>query len=140
MGEAMDWNAKAKQDVWVNVGIQRTPKTQVADIIRAVGLRSGFSYKMMLSHTRHQPLIDARHAAVAAVAIAFPWMSTPQIAKAFNRDHSSVIYILQKMGVRSHLSGSYAKRRDARWQKTLVVEQVVGSEVATEGGPALENS
>lgn len=76
-----------------------SPRGKIKDIIAGVATRHNISYADMMGPYRFAHFVVARHAAMAELKRAFPLMSTPHIGKIFKRDHSTVLYVLQKMGV-----------------------------------------
>jgi len=76
-----------------------TPKQQVKQVIEAVCARHEIPYHEVMGRKRFAEIVAARHEAIVAVAEAFPWMSLPKLGRIFGRDHTSIMYALQKFGV-----------------------------------------
>ena len=69
-------------------------------IIREVAEKHGFTYSDIVGPRRMRALIKARQEAYCRVYAECPWMSLPQIGRAFGgRDHSTVIHGLRASGV-----------------------------------------
>lgn len=80
---------------------KRTPRQEVYDIIREIAETAGTGVTVdeVLGKSRQWHIVAVRHTATVAVAQRFPWMSYPQLARILgNRDHSSVMFVLKKMG------------------------------------------
>lgn len=58
--------------------------------------RHGVRYQDIVGASRTRSIVIVRHAAMRAVADARPDMSLPQIGRAFNRDHTTIIHALRK--------------------------------------------
>jgi chromosomal replication initiation ATPase DnaA len=58
-----------------------------------------FSMSEILGHRRVRALVHVRHKCIAAVAANCSHLSYTQIGRFFNRDHSSIMWAAQKMGV-----------------------------------------
>lgn len=85
----------------------RTVRAQVDDIIHGVINSSGsaVTYSDVMGHSRYAEVVAVRHQAIAEVYLTFPWMSYPQLGRLFNRDHSSIMHCLTKLGVRKSRYG-----------------------------------
>lgn len=68
------------------------------DIIDITAHRHGLTTGDILGHRRCKAVVRVRHAAMAAVYLARPDMSLPQIGRAFKRDHTSILHALRKTG------------------------------------------
>lgn len=71
----------------------------VKAIIAEVALAHGVTVDDIKGKGRSVPLVKIRHAAIIEVAQRRPELSLPQIGKHFNRDHTTVCYVLQKHGI-----------------------------------------
>ena len=67
-------------------------------VVEAICRKYDITFGEMVGPRRSHHLVKARHEAMAAVWEARPDMSTIQIGKLFNRDHSSILYALGKLG------------------------------------------
>jgi len=74
------------------------PRTDAQQIIADVAHKHGLTYADLLSKSRSRRLIPARFDAIAAVKIAKPHLSLPQIGKLFNRDFSTIAHALRQRG------------------------------------------
>lgn len=79
----------------------------VSEIIHAV-LRNfpGITVAELLGDRRGRDLTEARRAAIVAVAMSRKDMSLPQIGRAFNRDHTTVLHHLRVAGVAQSRGGA----------------------------------
>ncbi|QNH32375.1 helix-turn-helix domain-containing protein [Aminobacter sp. MDW-2] len=71
---------------------------RIAEIIEAVAAEHGVSSSAILAYTRAKKVFDARVDAVLRVKQELPRVSLPLMGRAFNRDHSTVLYILRRYG------------------------------------------
>lgn len=64
------------------------------------------------SNCRSQPLVKARDKAIADVYVLCPHLSLPQIGRMFGgRDHTTILYVVQKLGVhRGGLTSKYQRK------------------------------
>jgi len=81
---------------------RKTPKWAV-EIILEVALVRGVSPFDMMSGLRAYPVVDARHEAIYRVKAFKPMLSSPQIAKWFALDHTSILHSLASY---SHQTGA----------------------------------
>lgn len=72
-------------------------KTHVRSLIEMVGTFHGVSFEDIVGVRRDRITVAARYDAIAAVRKARPDLSTPQIGKHFNRDHTSVLHALGRL-------------------------------------------
>ena len=72
----------------------------VRGIIAEVALAHRVTVEDILGQGRSAPLVKARHEAMVEVAIRRPAFSLPQIGRLFSRDHTSVLHVLRKYGIR----------------------------------------
>jgi hypothetical protein len=73
----------------------------VQGIIAEVALAHGVSVADILGPRRFDQVVKARHQAIIEVAIRKPALSLTQIGKCFSRDHTTVLHVLHKHGIRS---------------------------------------
>lgn len=74
-------------------------KQPVVEIIRVVAVKHGISVQDIKSESRSRHMVEARHEAMALVYKLRPDLSLPAIGRIFNRDHTSVLNAVRKMGV-----------------------------------------
>jgi chromosomal replication initiation ATPase DnaA len=72
----------------------------VRGIIAEVALAHRVTVEDILGSSRSAPLVKARHEAIIEVAIRRPAFSLPQIGRCFSRDHTTILHVLRKYGVR----------------------------------------
>jgi chromosomal replication initiation ATPase DnaA len=72
----------------------------VRGIIAEVALAHRVTVEDILGSSRAAPLVKARHEAMIEVAIRRPAFSLPQIGRCFSRDHTTVLHVLRKYGIR----------------------------------------
>lgn len=127
-----------------------TVRAQVEAIIRGIAADAGTGVTVadVMGKSRFREVVAVRHQAMVEVAAAFPWMSYPQMGRAFgNRDHSTVMHALTKLGVRK-------PRQSRGWNNTCA--RLYGGHIdflfvrigaalsvpptTTEGGSTHENS
>ncbi|PRD42097.1 hypothetical protein C5748_18250 [Phyllobacterium phragmitis] len=77
-----------------------TPLDTIPAIIARVAHQHGFTYDDIIGLSRSRKLINVRFEAIAAVRAARPNMTLPEIGKRFNRDHTTILHALKKMGVK----------------------------------------
>lgn len=85
----------------VDEGIPIEPKTPAIDIIKDVASKYGLSVDIIRGRSRSGPVVAVRHEAMARVHVARPDLSLPALGRIFNRDHTSLLFALRKMGVRA---------------------------------------
>lgn len=71
---------------------------QAAAIIKAVATEHGLNSSDILGYNREHAVFNARVEAVLRVKLEVPVISLPLMGRAFNRDHSSILYILHRYG------------------------------------------
>jgi chromosomal replication initiation ATPase DnaA len=72
----------------------------VRGIIAEVALAHRVTVEDILGSSRSAPLVKARHEAMIEVAIRRPAFSLPQIGRCFSRDHTTILHVLRKYGIR----------------------------------------
>lgn len=89
----------AKQRDWIFVGTYsyEAAKATIVDVAR----QAGVTPSLITGHSRSAPLVKIRHA-----AIYLAWRRTghslPVLGKAFNRDHTSILYALNAVRSAPH--------------------------------------
>lgn len=73
------------------------------DIIVASATEEGVHLGEVLGESRRRDVVQARHRAMYLIKATKPGLSFPQIAKWFDRDHTSTIYAVAKYGLRNGL-------------------------------------
>jgi len=83
------------------VEVVRSP---VQAVIAVIAERHGITVKEMMARSRAGRLVKARHEAIVTVAttctVGGERMSLAQIGRIFQRDHTSILHVLQKARVR----------------------------------------
>jgi len=74
-------------------------KVSVKDIIRVIANKHGVSAGEILGPRRSRDIIAARFEAIALARKLRPELSLPQLGRQFNRDHTSILAALRRMGV-----------------------------------------
>lgn len=74
----------------------------VRGIIAEVALAHRVTVEDILGHGRSAPLVKARHEAIIEVAIRRPAFSLSQIGRCFSRDHTTILHVLRKYGIRGN--------------------------------------
>ncbi len=89
-------------------------RSMARTIIKAVGMKHGYSVKELLGNSRTKLIAEARQEAYYLVRY-HTKLSLPQIAQMFNRDHSTVLYGIKRHGERigCDMFGRLVKRRAA---------------------------
>ena len=111
--EKEEWNQKA----WAAVGGKGgfpSPRAKIMREVEAIAEKSGLTLKDILGTSRLRVIVKARHAAWAHVARTQPWISSPQLGRMFNRDHSTILFALHKHKVEGRGLHSISARRAAR--------------------------
>lgn len=72
----------------------------VRGIIAEVALAHRMTVEDILGAGRSAPLVKARHQAIIEVAIRRPAFSLSQIGRCFSRDHTTILHVLRKYGIR----------------------------------------
>lgn len=94
--EAQVWNERAAADL--------SPRERMLKLIAQVAEKHGVKASDILSKQNRKcrgtkSVSIARHAAVAAVHLAFPHMSSVQLGRLFNRDHSTILHSISRAGL-----------------------------------------
>ena len=71
--------------------LEKRPRVSIAAIIEAVAAETGVEIFEIKGPVQGQPIVLARHIA-AHLAVKHTGLSLPQIGRALNRDHSTVLY------------------------------------------------
>ena len=83
-----------------------TPKQFTMAIVESVVARHpGVTVDDVFGNSRRRPIINARFEAIAEVAQSRQHWSFPTLGKLFNRDHSTIMSALQKVGVKKPRAG-----------------------------------
>lgn len=72
----------------------------VRGIMAEVALAHGVTIADILGRSRAHPIVKARHQAIIELALRRPAMSLPQIGRHFSRDHTTILHVLRKYGIR----------------------------------------
>ena len=72
----------------------------IQSIIAEVALAHGVTVAEILARGGAAPLVKARHQAIIEVAIRRPAFSLSQIGRCFSRDHTTILHVLKKHGIR----------------------------------------
>lgn len=76
------------------------PHVPAIDIIKDTALAYGLSVAIIRGPSRSRHVVIARHEAMARVHVARPDLSLPALGRIFNRDHTTLLFALRKLGVR----------------------------------------
>lgn len=87
--------------------ISNNDKPPPKEIIAQVAAIYGIPVSEILGPRRRHHIVEARQAAIKAVADRRPDLSLPQIGKIFGRDHTTVHHALSKFGGRAKQGGSH---------------------------------
>lgn len=74
-------------------------QTSEKELITTIAECHGMGYADIMGASRSKAAVLARHESIAAVALAKPHLSTTQIGWMFGKDHTTIIYVLRKMGI-----------------------------------------
>lgn len=96
VSEAQVWNERAASDL--------SPRERMLAVIAKVAAEHGVATSDILTkgtraHKGPRKVSDARHHAIAAVHLAFPNLSTPQLGRLFQRDHSTILHSIHRAGL-----------------------------------------
>lgn len=72
-------------------------KISVKNIISTIAERHGMIYEDVVGHRRSHRIVEARWEAMRTLHELKPWMSISQIARVFNRDHTTALYALGRL-------------------------------------------
>jgi chromosomal replication initiation ATPase DnaA len=88
-----------------------TKRERIRRVIGRIAQEHGSTLDEVLSHSRVKHVVRARHLAMRAIIEANPELSFPHIGRLFNRDHSTVMSAIGKMGMKPRTEGKdeYAK-------------------------------
>lgn len=101
-----------------------TPRDFTRALIEEVAKRHGLTAGHIVSRCRERRIVVARYEAIIAVHRARPTMSSPQLGRMFNLDHSTVLYAL----------GRTKRRNSVLFPKEATHEQPISDPQAP--GPA----
>lgn len=74
-------------------------RTPVRTIINVVADKHHVTLEEIIGPSRSSKISEARHEAMALAYQNRPDLSTPMIARVFNRDHTTLLHAVKKMGV-----------------------------------------
>lgn len=74
-------------------------KIPVIDLIRSVAQKHGVSVAAIKGRAREQSIVAIRHEAIGLTYKLRPDLSLPQIGRVFNRDHTTVLFAVRKLGI-----------------------------------------
>ena len=77
-----------------------TPRQRLRDDIKQIAHRHGTTYDEIMAGKRHVHVTRARIEAIRHTRATFPRWSSVQIAAFFGRDHSTVLYALDRLSRR----------------------------------------
>jgi len=86
---------KSKRELTMNE--VKNGQRKIGKIIESVMLQTGIDKPAMLGDSRIWPLVRARHIAMA-LSHHLTSMSLPAIGREFNRDHTTVLHAVRRMG------------------------------------------
>lgn len=75
------------------------PLVPANDIINDVVTKYGIPVAVIRGPSRSKAVVAVRHEAISRVHLARPDLSLPALGRIFNRNHTSVLWALRKMGV-----------------------------------------
>lgn len=75
-------------------------RQSVADIIRETAERYGVTVGALKGPGRNRHMLAARREAMVLVRTVWPELSSAAMGRLFNRDHTSVLHLLRRAGVR----------------------------------------
>jgi hypothetical protein len=84
--------------------------------------QEGIKLAVLRSAKRHRILVEFRHKLVKEVAERYPHLSSPQIGRLFNRDHSSILSILGRLRSKDEQAQRAAERKAARETRKAELE------------------
>lgn len=88
--------------------ISNNDKPPPKEIIAQVAAIYGIPVSDIMGRRRNIAIVEARHAAIKAVADRRPDLSLPQIGRYFgNRDHTTILHAINKFGGRAKQGGSH---------------------------------
>lgn len=93
---------KAETDA-INILRSRFAPAWVRDIIIAAAEEENAHIGEVIGESRRRDVVRARHRAMYLIKATKPGLSFPQIAKWFDRDHTSTIYAVAHYGLRNGL-------------------------------------
>lgn len=75
-------------------------------IVKLVSLKHGLTTKEVLGQDRFVRIVAARHESIWMIHTHCPWLSMPEIGRIFGRDHTTILYTIQKFtGKRERANG-----------------------------------
>lgn len=76
-----------------------SPRAEIQAVIDRVALEHNVTAIDIVSPKRHRNIVKARDQAILEVSTRWPWLSLPRLGRIFgNRDHTTILYSLQKSG------------------------------------------
>jgi len=74
-----------------------TPRATIKRIIAEEAARAGVDPGDITGRRRTRKILGARHAAMRRVHETYPHKSSTELARLFNRDHTTVLYVLGRL-------------------------------------------
>ena len=101
VNQARHFIADREHEAQIDVeGVPDEPRIPAINIIKDVATKYGLTVDIIRGQSRSVPVVKVRHEAMAKVHMARPDLSLPALGRIFNRDHTSILFALRKMGAR----------------------------------------
>ena len=75
------------------------PRRTIQEIQREACVKHGVSMEALLGERRDKKIVQARHEAIRSVYSQLQGLSLSRIARAFNRDHTTVLYVVGRVKI-----------------------------------------
>lgn len=84
--------------------------------------QDGIKLSTLRSAKRHRSLVEFRHKLIKEVAERYPHLSSPQLGRLFNRDHSSILSVLGHLRSKDEQAQRAAERKIANAARKAAAE------------------
>jgi hypothetical protein len=84
--------------------------------------QEGVKLSTLRSAKRHRSLVEFRHKLIKEVAERYPHLSSPQLGRLFNRDHSSILSVLGHLRSKDEQAQRAAERKIANADRKAAAE------------------
>jgi hypothetical protein len=126
---ALLWHVATKGEI-------RMSKESLYELIERIAAKHGTTYAVLKSNCRSRPVVIARHEAMRAVKEMRPNMSSPELGRLFNKDHTTALYALGALTARtpSYYARCGGNMQNLKNQKGAGNGEVCGNSEPDAGG------
>lgn len=114
-----------------------SPRAEIQRVIDRIALEHNVTPFDIVSPSRTRRIVKARDQAIYEVACRWPWLSLPKLGRIFgNRDHTTILHALNKLGAPPRRTMLRAHGVDARIEGLVMGRLVAALAAALDRGRA----